>query len=253
MAFAWSPAPQGPLATAALAADTRLVRTVWPREKRELLEFAIAAHADSTRRWQPSFFDRRAERSVDASRLDLARRTAEHERRMRELGRPAAPPRLEPVLATAGALMPAAIDGGLLSSDFLASGLVTAYGDLPALADVAVRAYARDLAAAEVSLGPASGARAVFEASVRALVRWLGWILDEPQAGCVWHAPLDAGGCGCGAGGDRRAALGAGSGGIGALRGHRCARRRAPVGLPDEWAAAPDRGRDSRPISGARL
>ncbi len=87
-----------PVATAALAADTRLTDSLTAREA-ELLEFAIATHADSTRRWQPSFFDRRAERSVEASRLDLARRTAEHERRMRELGRPAAPPRLEPVLA----------------------------------------------------------------------------------------------------------------------------------------------------------
>jgi hypothetical protein len=77
--------------------------------------------------------------------------------------------------------MPAAIDGGLLSSDFLASGLVAAYGDLPKLADMAERAYARELAAAEVSLGPASGARAVLEASVRALVHWLGWMLEEPQ------------------------------------------------------------------------
>jgi len=87
-----------PVATAALAADTRLTGSLTAREA-ELLEFAIATHADSKRRWQPSFFDRRAERSVEASRLDLARRTAEHERRMRELGQPAAPPRLEPVLA----------------------------------------------------------------------------------------------------------------------------------------------------------
>ena len=87
-----------PVATAALAADTRLTDSLTARED-ELLEFAIATHADSKRRWQPSFFDRRAERSVEASRLDLARRTAEHDRRMRELGRPAAPPRLEPVLA----------------------------------------------------------------------------------------------------------------------------------------------------------
>jgi len=87
-----------PVATAALAADTRLADSLTAREA-ELLEFAIATHADSKRRWQPSFFDRRAERSVEASRLDLARRTAEHDRRMRELGRPAAPPRLEPVLA----------------------------------------------------------------------------------------------------------------------------------------------------------
>jgi hypothetical protein len=87
-----------PVAAAALAADTRLTDSLIAREA-ELLEFAIAAHADSTRRWQPSFFDRRAERSVEAARVELARRTAEHERRMRELGRPAAPPRLEPVLA----------------------------------------------------------------------------------------------------------------------------------------------------------
>jgi superfamily II DNA or RNA helicase len=87
-----------PVATAAIAADTRLTGSLTAREA-ELLEFAIATHADSKRRWQPSFFDRRAERSVEASRLDLARRTAEHERRMRELGQPAAPPRLEPVLA----------------------------------------------------------------------------------------------------------------------------------------------------------
>ena len=87
-----------PAATAALAADTPVTNSLAAREA-ELLEFAIAAHADSARRWQPSFFDRRAARSVDASRLDLARRTAEHERRMRELGQPAAPPRLEPVLA----------------------------------------------------------------------------------------------------------------------------------------------------------
>ena len=87
-----------PAARAALAAATRLTDSLTAREA-ELLEFAIAAHAHSARRWQPSFFDRRAERSVDASRLDLTRRTAEHERRMRELGRPAAPPRLEPVLA----------------------------------------------------------------------------------------------------------------------------------------------------------
>jgi superfamily II DNA or RNA helicase len=87
-----------PVARAALAADTPLTESLAAREA-ELLEFAIATHAESTRRWQPSFFDRRAERCVEASRLDLARRTAEHERRTRELGRPATPPRLEPVLA----------------------------------------------------------------------------------------------------------------------------------------------------------
>jgi N-6 DNA Methylase len=92
--------------------------------------------------------------------------------------------------------MPAAIDGGLLSSDFLASGLVAAYGNLPALGDAAVRAYARDRAAAELSLGPASSARAVLQASVRALVRWLGWILDEPRPAAfgALHATLVAAG-----------------------------------------------------------
>ena len=65
----------------------------------ELLAFAIAAHDDSRRRWQPSFFDRRAERVVEASRLDLTRLTTEHQRRIRDLARPAASPRLEPVLA----------------------------------------------------------------------------------------------------------------------------------------------------------
>jgi hypothetical protein len=97
----WLPLVAGlarPVATAALDTNTRLTDSLGAREA-ELLEFAIAAHADSTRRWQPSFFDRRAERSVQASRLDLARRTAEHERRIYELGRPAAPPRPEPVFA----------------------------------------------------------------------------------------------------------------------------------------------------------
>jgi hypothetical protein len=86
------------VAATALDAGTPLNDSLFSREA-ELRELAIAAHADSTRRWQPSFFDRRAERSVQASRLDLARRTAEHERRMRELERPVVPPRLEPVLA----------------------------------------------------------------------------------------------------------------------------------------------------------
>ena len=182
-----------PVATAALATDTRLTDSLTAREA-ELLEFAIAAHADSTRRWQPSFFDRRAERSVEASRLesDASHRGARAADARARATVGAATPR--PGARTAGALMPAAIDGGLLSSDFLASGLVAAYGDLPALADVAVRAYARDLAAAAVSLGPASGARAVFEASVRALVRWLGWMLDEPRpaAAGTLHSTLVA-------------------------------------------------------------
>ena len=78
--------------------------------------------------------------------------------------------------------MPAAIRGGLLSSDFLASGLVRAYGTVPLLTPGAIRAYARDQATAEIALGPASGARAVLEASTRKVVRWLGWMHDEPAA-----------------------------------------------------------------------
>jgi hypothetical protein len=87
-----------PVATAALATDTRLTGRLTVREA-ELLEFATATHAHSTRRWQPSFFDRRADRVIEASRLELARLTAEHDRRMQELARPASPPHLEPVLA----------------------------------------------------------------------------------------------------------------------------------------------------------
>jgi superfamily II DNA or RNA helicase len=87
-----------PVATTALATDTRLTDSLAAREA-ELLESAVAAHSGSARRWQPSFFDRRADRVVEASRLELARLTAEHERRIGELRRPAAPPRLEPVLA----------------------------------------------------------------------------------------------------------------------------------------------------------
>jgi hypothetical protein len=78
--------------------------------------------------------------------------------------------------------MPAAIAGGLLSSGFLESGLVAAYGDVPEVTQAAFRAYGRDRAAAEIALGPASGARAVLEASGRPLVRWLGWIAGEAHA-----------------------------------------------------------------------
>jgi hypothetical protein len=92
--------------------------------------------------------------------------------------------------------MAAPIAGGLLSSEFLASGLAAAYGEVPALSQSAVRAYARDRAVAEMSLGPASGSRAVLETSVRALARWLGWMLGDAQPAVLGalHASLVAAG-----------------------------------------------------------
>jgi superfamily II DNA or RNA helicase len=94
----WVASAARPVAASALGTHSPLTQRLAAREA-ELLELAIASHADGTRRWQPSFFDRRAERSVNASRLDLAHRQAEHERRIRELACPTAMPRLEPVLA----------------------------------------------------------------------------------------------------------------------------------------------------------
>jgi superfamily II DNA or RNA helicase len=91
-ALAW------PVAASALTSHRPFTESLIAREA-ELLEFTKAAHDGSTRRWQPSFFDRRAERITEASRVDLARLAAEHEQRMRELARPVDRPRLEPVLA----------------------------------------------------------------------------------------------------------------------------------------------------------
>jgi superfamily II DNA or RNA helicase len=87
-----------PVASSALGMPSALASRLAARE-RELLDFALSAHAATTRRWQPSFFDRRAERVIEAARLDLARLTMEHQRRLAELQQPASHPILNPVLA----------------------------------------------------------------------------------------------------------------------------------------------------------
>jgi superfamily II DNA or RNA helicase len=87
-----------PVAAAALRSRASLAQSLAAREA-ELLEFARATHDEATRRWQPSFFDRRANRIVEAARVDLARLTDEHERRRQELARPTGPARLDPVFA----------------------------------------------------------------------------------------------------------------------------------------------------------
>jgi hypothetical protein len=86
-----------PVAAGAVGRRPALAQSLSTRET-ELLEFARAAHDESGRRWQPSFFDRRAERAVDAARVDFTRLVDEHERRILELGR-ADVPRLDPLLA----------------------------------------------------------------------------------------------------------------------------------------------------------
>ena len=86
-----------PVAERAFAASTPLVERLIARE-RELLA-AASALATKTR-WQPSFFDRRAERVVDAIRSEASRLSAAHQTRIVELDVAAARSRrFEPVLA----------------------------------------------------------------------------------------------------------------------------------------------------------
>ena len=66
---------------------------------RERLLLEHATDAGATRRWQPSFFDRRAARIVEASRHDTDRLVALHDQRRRALTADPAPARLEPVCA----------------------------------------------------------------------------------------------------------------------------------------------------------
>jgi hypothetical protein len=86
-----------PAALAALTSSEPLAKSLAVREA-ELAAFAVSAHSAAARRWQPSFFDRRAERVVDASRRDLARLKTEHEARLAELCRQERR-EVEPVLA----------------------------------------------------------------------------------------------------------------------------------------------------------
>jgi superfamily II DNA or RNA helicase len=87
-----------PAASNALGVPSALANRLAARE-RELLDFAVSAHTATTRRWQPSFFDRRTERVVEAARLDLTRLTIEHQRRLAELDPPASHRTLNAVLA----------------------------------------------------------------------------------------------------------------------------------------------------------
>jgi hypothetical protein len=81
-----------------LSSNAPLARSLADRED-ELLRFAVEGGAASTTKWQPSFFDRRAERVVDAARRDLERITAEHAQRREALLRHWAVAPIEPVLA----------------------------------------------------------------------------------------------------------------------------------------------------------
>jgi len=85
-----------PVAERALAGSTPLVERLIARE-RELLE-AASARAPRTR-WQPSFFDRRAERVVDAIRSEASRLNDAHQARIGELTSRHMEPAIEPVLA----------------------------------------------------------------------------------------------------------------------------------------------------------
>jgi hypothetical protein len=238
------------VATAALAADAADRQS--DRARKPNARVRHRTHADSKRRWQPSFFDRRAERArrerlASIWRVALRSTTGgcanSGDRRRRT------PPRAG--ARTAGALMPAAIDGGLLSSDFLASGLVAAWQDLPALADMAVR-YAHATSRLRNVAQTGVWRTGVLEASVarwstglggcsrsrnrlrlaRSTRRWWLRVRSPSRSSC------------CPGRGIRQHRT---------LRGLRCARKRTPVGLPDKWAAAPARGRDPRPVSNARL
>ena len=85
-----------PVAERAFAGSTPLVEGLIARE-RELLE-AASAHAPKTR-WQPSFFDRRAERVVDAIRSEASRLNDAHQTRLAELTSRPMEPAIDPVLA----------------------------------------------------------------------------------------------------------------------------------------------------------
>jgi superfamily II DNA or RNA helicase len=85
-----------PVAERAFEGATPLGERLAARE-RELL---AAASARATRtRWQPSFFDRRAERVVDAIRSEANRLSEAHETRIVELTSRHTNPAIEPVLA----------------------------------------------------------------------------------------------------------------------------------------------------------
>ncbi len=85
-----------PVAERAFGGSTPLVERLIARE-RELL---AAASARATRtRWQPSFFDRRAERVVDAIRSEASRLSDAHQTRIVELTSRHTDPAIEPVLA----------------------------------------------------------------------------------------------------------------------------------------------------------
>lgn len=85
-----------PVAERAFGGSTPLVERLIVRE-RELLE-AASALATKTH-WQPSFFDRRAERVVDAVRAEASHLSDAHQTRIVELTSRLTAPAIEPVLA----------------------------------------------------------------------------------------------------------------------------------------------------------
>lgn len=87
-----------PVAARALASPTGLAMRLIARED-ALLRFAAQQHAASARRWQPSFFDRRAAHVVEAARRDLTRVASAHDARRRALAGDADTGHPEPVFA----------------------------------------------------------------------------------------------------------------------------------------------------------
>ena len=82
--------------SARFGGSTPLVERLIARE-RELL--AAASALATKARWQPSFFDRRAERVVDAIRSEASRLSDAHQTRIVELTSRHTDPAIEPFLA----------------------------------------------------------------------------------------------------------------------------------------------------------
>ena len=91
--------------------------------------------------------------------------------------------------------MRGAIEGGLLSRDFVEAGLERILRHELTIAAPVARLFSRDRAVAITALGPASSALSVFEISSAPLMRWLGWSTAEAGPLRVaegWWTPLVA-------------------------------------------------------------
>ena len=88
-----------------------------------------------------------------------------------------------------------AIDGGLLTQDFLETGLAAIFdGASTPCAPGVARAYEHLRSMANAQLGPASASRAVQDLGARPLMEWLGWAVSrgEARAADHWWATLTA-------------------------------------------------------------